>query len=338
MLRVAFAGAFATRLEPSVRVHLGALAEAAGIDVEIISSDDEAEILPRLGEIDALVSLGFTQEMGAAGRHLRLVQVPGTGIDKIDLAAIPPGTWLANAYGHEVGIAEYVLGAMLAWNHRFERLDGSLRQGRWISPWVPDAPPPPLRPVLSGKTLGILGYGRIGREMARRARAFGMRVWATRRDVSQTDPSEVDVLGGPGDLDRLLQAADFLAVTLGLSAETRGLLGARELGLMKPTAVIVNVARAEILDETALYEALAEERIGGAVLDVWYQYPTSGEPTFPSRLPFHELPNVVMTPHISGWTEATLDARACLIAENIVRAARGEPPENLIPHDENAHV
>src|SRR5262249_55043402 len=103
MVRVAFAGAFATRLEPSVRAHLGPLAEATGVDVEIISSDDEAEILPRLGELDALVSLGFTQEMGAAARRLRLVQVPGAGIDKIDLAAIPAGTWLANAYGHEVG-------------------------------------------------------------------------------------------------------------------------------------------------------------------------------------------------------------------------------------------
>jgi phosphoglycerate dehydrogenase-like enzyme len=326
--RVAFAGAFATRLEPSVRRHLAAL--PGGPDVEIIASDDEAEIVARLGEIDALVSLAFTREMGAAGRRLRLVQSPGTGIDKIDRAAIPAGAWLANAYGHEVGVAEYVLGALLAWTQRFERLDRSLRQGRWDSPWVPDAPPPPLRPVLSGKTLGILGYGHIGREVGRRARAFGMQVWATRRAPSQTDPSEVDFLGGPGDLDRLLRAADYLAVTLGLSEETRGLLGPRELGLMKPTAVLVNVARAEIVDETALYEALANGTIGGAILDVWYRYPTSGDPTFPARLPVHELPNVIMTPHISGWTEATLDGRARLIAENILRAARNEPPENLL--------
>jgi phosphoglycerate dehydrogenase-like enzyme len=324
MFRVAFSGAFATRLEPQVRAYLGS-------DVEIVSSDDEAEILAQLGEIDALVTLGFTREMGATARRLRLVQVPGAGVDRVDRAAIPSGAWLANAYGHEVGIAEYVIGGMLAWMSHFERLDDGLRQGRWDSPWVPDAPPPPPRPVLAGKTLGILGYGRIGREVARRGRAFGMQLWATRRNVTLSDASELDFLGGPGDLHRLLRAADYLAVTLELSHETRGLLGERELGLMKPTAVLVNVARAEILDETALYRALADGTIGGAILDVWYRYPSSSAPAFPSRLPFHELPNVLMTPHISGWTEGTLDARARLIAENIRRAERGEPPENLIP-------
>src|SRR6478735_9720869 len=106
--------------------------------------------------------------MGAAARQLRLVHVPGAGLDQIDLAAIPAGTWLANAYGHEVGIAEYIMGGILTWTHGFGRLDASLRQGRWSSPWVPDAPPPPLRPVLAGSTLGILGYGRIGREVVRR--------------------------------------------------------------------------------------------------------------------------------------------------------------------------
>ena len=103
-----------------------------------------------------------------------------------------------------------------------------------------------------------------------------------------------------------------------------------ELRLMKPTAVLVNVARAEIVDEDALYRALADERLGGAALDVWYRYPREAGPTPPARRPFHELANVLMTPHVSGWTEGMLDARAKLIAENIERTARGEPPLNLI--------
>src|SRR5205823_10503719 len=104
-----------------------------------------------------------TREMqAAAGPRLKLVQGPGAGLDRIDQAAIPEGTWLANAYGHEVGIAEYLIGGMLAWTHQFGRLDAGLREGRWESPWVPNTPPPPLRPVLRGKTLAILGYGRIG--------------------------------------------------------------------------------------------------------------------------------------------------------------------------------
>jgi phosphoglycerate dehydrogenase-like enzyme len=99
---------------------------------------------------------------------------------------------------------------------------------------------------------------------------------------------------------------------------------------MKRTAIIVNPARAEILDEDALYEALAERRIAGAALDVWYRYPSSPGAAPPAHRPFHELPNVLMTPHVSGWTEGMLDARATLIAENVRRVARGEAPLNLI--------
>ena len=98
----------------------------------------------------------------------------------------------------------------------------------------------------------------------------------------------------------------------------------------KPTAVLINVARADIVDEGALYRALAEGTIAAAALDVWYRYPTGAGPTPPSRYPFHELPNVLMTPHVSGWTEGMLAARAKVIAENIHRTARGEPPLNLI--------
>lgn len=99
---------------------------------------------------------------------------------------------------------------------------------------------------------------------------------------------------------------------------------------MKPTAVLINVARADIVDEDALYEALVTRRLAGAALDVWYRYPSGPGPTRPSRRAFHELPNVLMTPHVSGWTEGMLEARAQLIAENIHRAARGGPPVNLV--------
>lgn len=99
---------------------------------------------------------------------------------------------------------------------------------------------------------------------------------------------------------------------------------------MKPTAILVNVARAEIVDEGALYRALLGGTIAGAALDVWYRYPTDAGPTRPAREPFHELPNVLMTPHVSGWTEGMLEARARVIAGNVERVARGEPPANLV--------
>ena len=322
-MRVAFAGTFAASLEGPVRAHLG-------IPCDVVLADERG-IVAQLPEVDVLVTLGFTREMGEAARRLKLVQVPGAGLDRIDRSALPPGTWLANAYGHEVGIAEYVIGAMLALTRGFCRLDARLRRGDWESQWAVAAPPPAPWPELAGKTLGILGHGRIGQAVARRARAFDMAVWAIRRDPTRSDAEGLAFLGGPDALDEVLREADYLAVTLSLTEATRGLLGERELRLMKPTAVLVNVARAEIVDEEALYRALARRAIAAAALDVWYRYPTGAGPTVPARQPFHELPNVLMTPHVSGWTAGMLEARARVIADNIRRVTRDEPPANLIP-------
>ena len=321
MLQIAFVGAFAARLQ-------GLVQDRVGVPCQVIAVD-EAAIMPKLPDLDVLVTLVFNREMASAGRRLKLVQVPAAGLDRIDPPALPPGVWLANVYGHEVGIAEYVIGAILTWNRGLCRADTLLRRGEWDSQWAAGSPPPP-RPELGGKTLGVLGYGRIGQALAQRARAFDMAIWGIRRDPTQPVSCAADFLGGPAALDELLRRADYLVVTSPLTPATRGVLGPRELALMKPTAVLVNVARAEIVDEEALYEALHRGVIAGAILDVWYRYPTGAGPTLPSRLPFHELGNVLMSPHVSGWTEGMLEARAEVIAENIRRAARGEAPLNLV--------
>ena len=319
---VAFAGTFAASLVEPVRARLDRPCD--------IFSATEADVAARLADVDVLVSLGFTREMGAAARSLRLVQVPGAGLDRIDRSALPAGVWLANAYGHETGIAEYAMGAMLALARSFGRLDAALRRGVWESQWAVGAAPPPTWPELAGKTLGVLGYGRIGQALARRARAFDMEVCAIRRTPAMPGSDGLAFLGGPEALDEVLRRADYLAVTLSLDAATRGLLGEREIRLMKPTAILVNVARAEIIDEDALFRALADNRLGGAALDVWYRYPTAEGACPPARQPFQELANVLLTPHVSGWTEGMLRARAEVIALNIGRAARGEPPLNPV--------
>lgn len=322
MLKIAFAGAFASRLAQPVRAHLTMRHE--------ILVGDEAAIAKQLAEVDMLVSLSFTRAMARAPR-LKLVQVPGAGVDRIDRAALPPGVALANAYGHDVGIAEYVIGAMLALTRDFGRLDARLRQGVWESQWAVATPAPPLWPELAGKTLGILGYGRIGRAVARRARAFDMAVRAIRRSPERSAPEDEVRVDGPGALDAVLGEADYLVITLSLSSETRGLIGARELGLMKPSAFLINVARGEVAQQSALYHALADGRIAGAALDVWYRYPDQAGAMRPSDAPFHELANVLMTPHVSGWTEGMLAARSRLIADNAARLLAGEPLLNLVP-------
>jgi phosphoglycerate dehydrogenase-like enzyme len=322
MLTVALAGTFAGSLEAPLRAQLG-------VPCEIVVADERA-IVGKLGDVDVLVTMSFTREMGAAARRLMLVQVPGAGLDRIDRAALPAGTALANAYGHEIGIAEYIFGAMLAIARDFGRLDTALRRGVWASQWAVGTPAPPPWPELAGKTLGILGYGRIGAALARRARAFDMEICAIRRDVARSASDDLALLGGLEILDEVLRRADYVAITLPATAATRGLIGEAQLATMKRTAVLVNVARAEIVDEEALYRALAKRVIAAAALDVWYRYPTDAAPTPPARPPFHELPNVLMTPHVSGWTEGMLQARVRVIADNIRRIARGESPENLI--------
>jgi phosphoglycerate dehydrogenase-like enzyme len=319
-VKVAFAGVFAGQVADRVRARLR-------IPCEVTLTDDR-ETVARLGDIDVLVSMAFTREMAAAAPRLRLVQVPGAGLDRIDRGALAPGTALANAYGHDVGIAEYVIGAMLAVTRTFCRIDADLRRGRWDSVW--SGAPVPLWPELAGKTLGIIGYGRIGQAVARRALAFDMDVLAIRRDASRPDPHRLAFLRGPAALDEVLGRADYLAITLALTPDTRGLIGAPQLARLRPTAVLVNVARGEVVDEDALYDALHRRVIAGAALDVWYRYPAGEAPTHPGHRPFHELPNVLMTPHVSGWTEGMMDARAGVIAENIHRTARGEAPVNHI--------
>ena len=206
---------------------------------------------PRLGDVDVLVSMGFSAVMAEAAPRLRLVQVPGAGLDRIDRGALGPGTHLANAYGHEAGIAEYIIGAMIALTRSFGRLDAKMRRGEWESQWALGTPAPPLWPELAGKTLGILGFGHIGQALARRAAAFDMQVCAIRRQAQAETPAGVSFVGGPERLDEVLRLADYLAVTLSLSAATRNLIDERRLQLMKPSAFLVNVARAEIFDEAA---------------------------------------------------------------------------------------
>ena len=322
MIKVAFAGAFATRLVEDVRSQVT-------VPCEVVA-DDEARILARLADAAVLVTMAFSRQMADASPHLQLVQGPGAGLDRIDRRALRPEVQLANVYGHESGIAEYVIATMLALTRSILRLDGKLRRGEWESQWAVGVPSPPLWPELAGRTLGILGYGHIGQALARRARAFDMQVCAIRRQPQGTRPEGLAFLGGPEQLDEVLQRADYLAITLSLSAATRNLIGTRQLRLMKPSAFLINVARAEVVAETALYQALANKQIAGAALDVWYRYPTSPEPALPSAYPFHELDNVIMTPHVSGWTDGMLQARSKLIAANIDRVARGEPPANLI--------
>ena len=303
------------------------MAAAVGTPWEIVAAgDDLAASAAIIGRADAIVTVRYDGTWPQAP-SLKLMQVPGAGYDGIDLEAIPAGVTLCNVFEHEPGVSEYALLAMLEWCHRLGPADRDLRSGLWSrSSRFGGAPDDEL----AGKTLVIVGLGRIGRAVARRARAFDMRVLAVNRTAGKTDPNVERVVGLDG-LQSALREADFVVLACALAPETRGLIDAAALAAMKPTALIVNPARGAVIEETALYDALLHHRIGGAAIDTWWDYPQSPAPRDPSTAhPFHRLDNVLLSPHVAGWTTGTVERRTTEMARNLDRLARGEPLQNPV--------
>jgi phosphoglycerate dehydrogenase-like enzyme len=275
----------------------------------------------------AVITTVFTPEMGHAADSLRAILVPAAGYERICRDAVPGGCVVANAYEHEWPVAEWVIMTMIALDHEVLRADRTFKAGSWEM-W-------PFRHgmyrELRGRTLAIVGFGRIGRRVAEVAKVLGMRCIAATRSVPSTWPLYMDRVVGLTGLSAVIHDADFLLVATPLRAETRGLIGEVELAAMKPTAYVINPARGPILDEGALYRALRDRRIAGAALDTWWTYPRRDDDTpRPATYPFWELDNVLMTPHHSGATEGTARRRAAVLAENLDRLYRGEPLMNVV--------
>ena len=259
--------------------------------------------------------------------RLKLFQIPWTGHEWTCAQRMPKGVPVCNVFEHETSIAEYVLLAMLEWKIGLRHMDAAFRARGWDEREVASGP---VHGEVRGATLGIIGYGHIGHEVAVRARAFGMKVVGIRRTLPPCPP-ELEWLGTMARLDDLLAVSDFVLVACDLNAETRGLIDAGRLARMKPDSVIINVARGKVIDEAALYAALKERRIGGAVIDVWYNYNEPGKPeVWPANHAFQELDNMICSAHECGWTEEQIERRWDFVAENLARVVRGEPPENLL--------
>jgi phosphoglycerate dehydrogenase-like enzyme len=259
--------------------------------------------------------------------RIRLYHAPAAGIDAIDRSMLPPGTPLCCSPGHEHAIAEYVIAALLQKHIPLQAADRDLRVGKWTL-W--SQAPGTMRTELGASTLGLLGFGHIGKAIAARAKPFGMRVLVANRSVVPPGP----LVDASYTLDRLAEfmaSADDVVVSLPLTKETRGLVGSEALSSIRRHAVIVNVGRGPVIDERALYDALATKRIAGAVIDTWYRYPSRvGDIVLPASLPFHELDNIVMTPHLSAWTHGTVRRRQQVMADNIGRLIRGAPLTNVV--------
>ena len=273
-----------------------------------------------VGFVDALVR----EDLFRAAPKLKLVQLLSAGYDRADLAAARrAGVPVANNGGaNAAAVSEHALMLMLAVSRRLPWQHANVAAGRWRGNETPDVR------ELRGRTLGIVGLGAIGKKTARLAHAFGMPV--RYYDVARLAEDDEDALNVRFRLLReLLRTSDVVSLHVPLNRTTRHLIGAREIALLKPTAVLINTSRGPVVDETALAAALAAGRIAGAGLDVFDQ-----EPPDPAN-PLFALDNVVLTAHLAGPTLESRTARLRNAFDNVERVERGEPPLWVLPELED---
>ena len=298
------------------------LREAAEAEVLCITRTDE--FLARLPEAEIICSYWMPANWRQLAPHLHWLQCSGAGVDGLLPTGVldaDSGVIVTTATGvHATTISEYVFGSILMFNRNWQEMvrlqDRHVwpRSASWYNLGARE---------LVDQTVGIIGLGHIGRRVAQLARAFGMHVLATRRTVSngEKDP-DVDQLYPMEQLQELLRLSDYVVLAVPLTQETEKLMGEAELRVMPRNAYLVNVARGRVVDEEALIRALQERWIAGAGLDV-----TEEEP-LPANSPLYSMPNVILTPHISGLS-AHYDKRlTALFAENLQRYRSGQPLRN----------
>ena len=283
-------------------------------------------------QVQVLVSGRPTSEEIGRFHNLEKLIIPWAGVPMETFALLDgrPGIEIHNLHHNAVPVAEYAFMLMLAAAKNILPMDRALRQADWRPRYMPDT-----AVLLTGKTALILGYGNIGRALAKYLRAFDMKILATRYsiDLHQIEDG-VDIYPSVA-LRSLLPKADFLVIALPHTPGTEGLLGENELALLPKDAVLVNIGRGAIIDQKALYEALKQCRIAGAGIDVWYNYPKDEDArahTLPADHPFHELDNIVMSPHRAGGlnTDDTERLRMFHLAMLLNAEARGEEMPNRV--------
>lgn len=296
-------------------------------EIEVIDDlGDEDQVLAKLPGTDAMVGMYWKASYPRID-SLKLVQLAGAGFDGVDFNALPNAASVCNVFEHEIGISEYLLLVMLEWKIRLMWLHSNLQQKRWVGTFQVGAP---LHGELAGKTVGFVGYGRISSETAKRLKAFDVRTLACTRTPSRSD-EYIDEITSMDGLHDVLKRSDFVVVACPLTEDTRGLIDAAALDALGPDGVIINVARGPLIDEDALWEACRDKRIAGAAIDTWYHYPSVGSDICqPSKHPIHELDNVILSPHASGWSEGLLDRRWSFIAQNLKALQNGKPLRNVL--------
>jgi D-3-phosphoglycerate dehydrogenase / 2-oxoglutarate reductase len=271
----------------------------------------EGRAIELLQDVDAAIvsSLPLTEHVLAHAGQLKVVAIRGVGYDSVDIpAATARGIPVIVAPGFTASVADYTFALMLAVTRQVARADRSVRAGRWEVL---------VSTNICGKTLGIVGLGRIGKAVTRRARGFDMTVLATDLVQDEAFARQHGVTYLP--LPELLQRADIVSINAPLNGQTRHLIDGQALRRMKPTAFLINTARGGLVDEQALAAALRQGRLAGAGLDVFNHEPLQHNP-------FAGLDNVVLSPHLAAYSREGLREAGVLAAEDVVAALEGKRP------------
>ena len=291
--------------------------EAQTAQRELEESMAEAEVLFGFWGPKLIEMYPTPQALREGAERLRWIQVTSAGLDRVARSGLLESDFMVTSASglHATPIGEYVLLVMLMFCKGAANFTRAQQRKEWVR-YMPKE--------LYGKTVGVVGMGHIGTEVARLSKAFGCRVLAIRRSATaRTQDAVADELLPPADLPYLLAESDFVVVAVPLTGETQGLIGEAELGAMKETGVLINIARGAAVDEQALVRALKEGTIAGAGLDVFEQEPLSPE----SEL--WTLENVIMSPHISGGTEIYNKRATGIFCDNLRRYLAGQPLANL---------
>ncbi|MCX6551464.1 MAG: D-2-hydroxyacid dehydrogenase [Acidobacteria bacterium] len=289
-------------------------------DNTFVDARSDAEMERLIPPCDVAFTSRLTARAFAAAPRLRWVHSPAAGVGSMLFPAmLESAVMMTNSRGMNAGaVAEHALLLMLATTRRLPEAVRAQDRREWISNDLSGLP------LLRGKTVGIVGLGAIGREVARMASALGLRVIGTRRETDTPVPPGVDEALPPERLAELLAAADTVVLAAPLTAETRGMIGVEQFRQMKRSAWLINVARGKLVRENDLVDALRAGTIAGSALDV-----VEHEPLDPSS-PLWSMPNVLLTPHVGGFREDYWEAATALFAENLERYAAGECLANIV--------
>lgn len=305
--------------------------DVLGEDVEIVLTDGSLESMLSVGQdADILASNRVSREYIEASSHLKLIQTFSAGVDNIDLQAVKDhgNIILCNSHINAEEVAEYAITLLFAVAKNIVPNDQELRKGNWIYAFGGPRPNVEIR----HKTCLLIGLGNIGSEVAKRLRSFELTINAATRSGTSPHAHLVDTIVKIDEVRPLVEAADFVILSLPLTPESESLIDEKFISWMKPTSIIVNISRGSIIDEKSLYYALEEGRIYGAGIDVWWRYPSKwrGKASPPTDLPFQDLDNIVVSPHRAGYSENTEREYFRFAAENILRFIQGEEPLNII--------